>query len=247
MRTHRLYVPGPLRAGAGLELDPERSHYLSRVLRARPGDALVLFDGRGGEHPATVADVAKQAVTVTVGAVREGLPEPPLDIHLLQGISRGERMDWVVQKATELGVARLTPVLTEFSVVQLGGERAARRGAHWTKIAQAACEQCGRNRVPVIAAPRPLADVLAEVPARDPAGTRILLDPAAPRPLASGGPRDGRVELLIGPEGGLSAGEHARAEAAGFAPRSLGPRVLRTETAAIAALAVLQARWGDFA
>ncbi len=247
MRTHRLYVPGPLRAGSGLELDAERSHYVSRVLRARPGDDLVLFDGRGGEHAATVAGIAKQAVTVTVGAAREGLPEPPLDIHLLQGLSRGERMDWVVQKATELGVARVTPVLTEFSVVQLDGERAARRAAHWTKIAQAACEQCGRNRVPAIAAPRALADVLADVPASEPSGTRILLDPAARQPLASGAPRDGRVLLLIGPEGGLSAGERARAEAAGFTARALGPRVLRTETAALAGLAVLQACWGDLA
>jgi 16S rRNA (uracil1498-N3)-methyltransferase len=243
MRTHRLYVPAPLSAGAEITLDAERSHYVSRVLRARAGDALVLFDGRGGEHAATVASISRQAVTVHVGAYREGVAESPLRIHLLQGISRGDRMDWVVQKATELGVAGITPVITEFSVVRLDEARAERRIAHWTKIAQAACEQCGRNRVPAIHAPQPLEAVLG---ARADA-LCLLLHPGAARTLAALEPAARGIELLIGPEGGLSDDEHARALQAGFEACSLGPRVLRTETAAIAAVAALQARFGDLA
>lgn len=243
MPIHRLYVPAPLVAGAELRLDSERSHYVSRVLRARPGDALVLFDGRGGEHAARIAGLSKHAVTLSVGEHREGVPESPLHIHLLQGISRGDRMDWAVQKATELGVARIAPVLTEFSVVRLDDERALRRVAHWTKIAQAACEQCGRNVVPVIDPARRLGAVLDAASS----ATRILLQPGASRPLSAVSPAGDGIELLIGPEGGLSDSEREQAEAAGFEPRSLGPRILRTETAAIAALAILQAQLGDLA
>src|SRR5690606_9382098 len=162
MRAHRLYVPATLRDGAELSLDGERSHYVARVLRARPGDPLVLFDGGGGEHAGTVVAVSKQAVTVSVGTFREGVAESPLHVHLLQGISRGDRMDWVVQKATELGVARITPVLTSRSVVRLDGERARRRAGHWLAIARGACEQCGRNVVPRIDAPLALEDALRE-------------------------------------------------------------------------------------
>lgn len=243
MTIHRLYVPEPLAAGAELRLDAERSHYVSRVLRARPGDTLVLFDGRGGEHCASISRISKQGATVTVGAHRDGIPESYLTVHLLQGISRGDRMDWVIQKATELGVARITPVLTELSVVRLDEDRAERRLAHWVRIAQGACEQCGRNRIPVIDPPRAFPDALASVTA----STRIMLQPGASPALASREIEHDLIDLLIGPEGGLSDGEHSQAVAAGFVSCSLGPRVLRTETATIAALATLQARWGDWA
>lgn len=244
MTIHRLYVPEALTAGAELRLDAERSHYVSRVLRARPGDALVLFDGQGGEHAASISGITKQAVTVSVGARRDGVaPESPLSIHLLQGISRGDRMDWVVQKATELGVARITPVLTEFSVVRFDENRAERRVAHWTKIARGACEQCGRNVVPLIDAPQAIGSAVAVASE----GTRVVLHPGAPRTLASLELQATPVELLIGPEGGFSDSEQEHALAAGFEPHSLGPRILRTETAAIAALAILQGRLGDLA
>lgn len=243
MTTHRLYVPEPLTPGAELRLDAERSHYVSRVLRARPGDTLVLFDGRGGEHVASLSGISKQAVTVTVGAHRDGGPESPLYVHLLQGVSRGDRMDWVVQKATELGVTRITPVLTEFSVVRLDDDRAERRVTHWLKIAQGACEQCGRNLVPAIGVPQAM-DIALTLPAA--ADTRIVLQPGASGTILSE-PVCRKIALLVGPEGGLSDGELAQSMVAGFVPSSLGPRILRTETAAIAALAVLQSRLGDLA
>ena len=243
MKT-RLYVTAALEPGATLPLDPDRSHYVARVLRLRPGDALVLFDGRGGEHAASIAGVSRNAVTVTVGERNGREAEAPLAIRLIQGISRGDRMDFVVQKATELGVRRITPVITEFSVVRLDGAKAQKRAEHWTKIAQGACEQCGRNRLPAIDAPQALAAML-DSPACG--GARIVLHPGAGESLASGRFAGERIELLIGPEGGLSGGELEQAAAAGFVACSLGPRILRTETAALAALAVLQAAHGDLA
>ena len=242
MKT-RLYVPVPLESGAALPLDPDRSHYVSRVLRLRAGDELVLFDGRGGEHAGSIAQASRSGVTVTVGERTGREAESPLAIRLIQGISRGERMDFVVQKATELGVSRITPVLTEFSVVRLDPAKAAKRAEHWSKIAQSACEQCGRNRLPEIDAPQALSAVLDS---QAPGDTRIVLQPGAGRPLAQR-PEGTRVDLLIGPEGGLSDGELAKAAAAGFVPCSLGPRILRTETAALTAVAVLQAAHGDLA
>lgn len=241
--VHRLYVAEPLAPGVELLLNAERSRYVSRVLRARPGEMLVLFDGRGGEHAASVARVSRAGVTVSVGARREGRPESPLCIRLLQGVSRGDRMDWVVQKATELGVTRITPVLTELSVVRLDEARAARRAAHWTRIAEGACEQCGRNRLPRIDAPQSFASVLEE--AASAAGARIALDAAARESLNALPLSAGEVALLIGPEGGLSEAERLAAGAAGFSACTLGPRILRTETAAVAAVTVLQSRLGD--
>ena len=240
----RLYVPAPLEAGGTLPLDPDRSHYLSRVLRLRAGDELVLFDGRGGEHGASIAAVSRNGVTVTVGERTGREAESPLAVRLIQGISRGDRMDFVVQKATELGVRRITPVITKFSVVRLDAAKAGKRAEHWTKIAQSACEQCGRNRLPEIDPPQSFAAMLDSVA---PGVARILLHPGTGKPLASRRFDSGRIELLIGPEGGLGGGELEQAAAAGFVPCSLGPRILRTETAALAALAVLQAAHGDLA
>ena len=244
MPAIRLYVDTPLVAGSRVALPEAAARHVGRVLRSRPGDELVLFDGSGDEYPATIERVSKQAVLVQVGARRERDVESPLAVRLIQGVSRGDRMDTVVQKSTELGVRRITPLLSEHSVVRLDEERAQKRVAHWRRVAESACEQCGRNRPPRVDPPATLPAVLAGDP--PPGAVRLLLSTAAtdgidlPRQ-----PRPAGVELLIGPEGGFSAAEAALARDAGFRGVSLGPRVLRTETAAIAALALLQAAWGD--
>ncbi|MEX2123568.1 MAG: 16S rRNA (uracil(1498)-N(3))-methyltransferase [Woeseia sp.] len=243
---NRLYVPDPLKAGDELRLDEERTRYVGRVLRLRVGDAVVLFDGSGGEFSAAITEVAKRAVVVRVGERRERSVESPLAITLIQGISRGERMDIVVQKATELGVRRITPVMTEFSVVRLHGgndDKGEKRALHWLKVARSACEQCGRNVVPTFDAPQSFKSWLES--SSSSGVPRIVLHPGATRTLGNLERIHDRIELLIGPEGGLSDAEVDQAVAAGFRACSIGPRVLRTETAAIAAIAALQARWGD--
>ncbi len=241
-----MFVDETLQSGVQLILPVEQSHYVTRVLRLKPAEALTLFNGKGGEFAAVVVTVSRHGVAVRVNDHVNPNVESPLAVHLVQGVSRGERMDTVVQKATELGVSRLTPVLTEFSVVRLDdAEKRVKRTAHWTKIAQSACEQCGRTVPPVIDIPVQFVEWRQQA-VRD-GYTRIALHPTAASPLASLQPVSGRVMLLIGPEGGFSDREIGEVTAAGFEARSLGPRILRTETAAIAAIAVLQARWGDLA
>ncbi|HEX7718917.1 MAG TPA: 16S rRNA (uracil(1498)-N(3))-methyltransferase [Woeseiaceae bacterium] len=244
--NHRVYVDEALQSGMQLILPVEQSHYVNRVLRLKPADALTLFNGKGGEYSAVIITVARHGVAVRIDA--HGVPnvEAPLAVHLVQGVSRGERMDTVVQKATELGLSRLTPVLTEFSVVRLNdAAKRDKRTAHWTKIAQSACEQCGRTVPPVIDTPVKFDEWRQQLVQAE--YRRIVLHPMAAAPLASLQPMTSRVMLLIGPEGGFSHNEIGEAEAAGFEACSLGPRILRTETAAIAAIALLQARWGDLA
>jgi 16S rRNA (uracil1498-N3)-methyltransferase len=207
----------------------------------RDGDALTLFDGRGGEYDARITGFRKDAVQVEVREHRVVERESALDLTLAQGISRGERMDWVVQKATELGVRRIVPVLTERSVVRLDERQSERKLQHWRGIAIAACEQCGRNRVPEVASP---SNFFEAIRASDAHMTRLLLSPAATL-RARDLPRPTAITLLIGPEGGLADDEEEAATRAGFKPVQLGPRILRTETAAIAALAALQHDFGD--
>jgi len=243
MSTQRLFSPIRLSANTSLSLGGEQARYVGRVLRLRPGDSLTVFDGSGGEYPAHVGTISKQALELEVGEHTARCTESPLLIRLLQGISRGERMDIVVQKATELGVHRISPVLTDFSVVKLETERAAKRVTHWTKVAVSACEQSGRNEMPMIDAPRTLYEVLDDEKAQD--GIRLVLHPDAKQPLPSIPRPDGWVTILIGPEGGLSDKERERAQFAGFAEVSFGPRILRTETAALAAIACLQSVFGD--
>jgi len=242
----RIYFSGELRPRSDCRLPPEQAHHIARVLRLAQGDALTLFNGDGAEYDAVVARVAKDAVTVRIGEARSAARESPLEIVLGQALSSGERMDYTVQKAVELGVAAIHPLATARSVVRLAGDRAEKRMAHWQAVVVSACEQCGRNCVPPVAPVAELAAWLARPMAGGEGALRLLLSPGGgtglrhlPRPAAS-------IVLLAGPEGGFTPEEEAAARHCGFTPVRLGPRVLRTETAAVAALAALQALWGDF-
>ena len=241
MRVTRVFVDEPLATGRELRLATAAAAHVSRVLRLGVGDELTLFDGNGSEYSAAIIESRGTTLRVRVGAQRSIDRESPLRITLVQGISRGERMDWVVQKATELGVAAIVPVTTERSVVKLDARQAQKKSDHWSAIAISACEQCGRNRLPEFAPPAAFERWLAEAP-RD--GTRVLLDSRANAGLSSIG-QSSAVTLLIGPEGGLAPQERETAARSGFEPVRLGPRILRTETAAIAAISALQAILGD--
>jgi 16S rRNA (uracil1498-N3)-methyltransferase len=244
MSTSRLFSPVQLRANAALSLGSEQARYVGRVLRLRPGDALTVFDGSGGEYPATVSTVTKEELNLSVGAHDARNTESPLKIRLVQGVSRGERMDLVIQKATELGVHRISPVVTDFSVVKLPPDRAAKRRDHWRKVAQSACEQCQRNIVPIIDAPQSLLDWFGDNAGADRLQLILQADAADAMPAIEMPGSD--LTLLVGPEGGFSEAEHERATVAGLKAVSLGPRIMRTETAALAALAIAQATWGDY-
>ena len=245
MTQHRFLVHGDLQPGAELELDAERARYLGRVLRLQSGDRLCVFNGERGEFEAVLVGVRKDSATLQLGAQRPTATESPLRIHLVQGISRGERMDFVVQKATELGAKRISPVFTEYGVVKLQGERAAKRREHWQKVAESACEQCGRTRPPLVDSPVSLKQFLGARPAT--ADVDLVLKPDAARALVSVPAPSTKLCLLVGPEGGFSDGEYEDAAVAGFVAVDIGPRILRTETAALAALAIAQAAWGDLA
>jgi 16S rRNA (uracil1498-N3)-methyltransferase len=243
-RVARFYTEHPLRAG-GVSLLPEDSaHHAVHVLRLRPGDEVTLFNGRGGEFAGRIAAMDRLRVTVDVLEHRRLERESPLAVTLVQGVSSSDKMDFTVQKATELGVAALQPVLAARSPGRLGGERAELKRAHWRRVAIAACEQCGRNRVPEVLPVLPLAQYC-----RAPAGggARLLLSPLAELALRAAAARlEGDAALAAGPEAGFGADEEAMLVEAGFVPVRLGPRVLRTETAALAALAALNALAGDF-
>ena len=239
----RIHCPFPLAPGATVDLPAEAAHHLAKVLRMGEGDALVLFDGRGGEWNARLHRVGR-----TMAAVLESFDETeresPVRVTLLQGVPAADKMDWIVRKGTELGVARIRPVVARRSVIRLSGERMERRVAHWQAIAAAACEQCRRNRVPEVAPLVDLIDFFAEAAA--PSEHRLMLAPGAELRLKDLAPPAGPVSLLVGPEGGFEEGELAAARIAGFQAVRLGPRVLRTETAGMAALAAMQALWGDY-
>ena len=243
MRTPRVFHPSPLKGKERVALDPGAAKHLSTVLRLKPGAPLVLFDGSGFEFQATLDQVDKKQVWVTLAAMHGPAVESPLQVTLAQGVSRGERMDYTVQKAVELGIVAIVPVLTERSVVKLDKDGGAKKRDHWRGVAIGACEQSGRVRVPEVQPPLPLANFLADLPQ---AGLKLLLDPLGgstvndlPRPA------DGKVLLLVGPEGGLSENERNLATRVGFTGLKLGPRILRTETAALVALSLLQSQWGD--
>lgn len=242
MRLTRVHVPGPLAVGRTCAVEGDAATHIARVLRLSMGDALILFDGEGGEYAARIEAIRKGAVAVAVLERHAAERESPLSLTLAQGISRGERMDWVVQKATELGVSRLVPVLSERSVVRLDPRQVQSKQRHWQAVAVAACEQSGRDRIPPVAAPATLTQFLHGLP---PGGTRLLLSPEGSAALENLSPPAGDLIVLIGPEGGLTEEEQRAARRQGFTALRLGPRVLRTETAAVAVLALLQHRFGD--
>jgi len=239
MRLSRFFIDAPLSLGEH-ELPEAQAHYISRVLRMAEGDAVQLFDGSGQEFLGALLEVGKKRVSVRLDQSFAGQSASSLHIHLGQGLSRGERMDWAIQKATELGVDAITPIVSERCEVRLKDERADKRLLHWRQIAVSACEQCGRSTVPVIHPPQFLADWLAGTEA----ALKLVLHPVA-EPL-TGHPAPATLAFLIGPEGGLSDAEVEQAQHSGFHSARLGPRVLRTETAPVVALAVAQQLWGDF-
>jgi 16S rRNA (uracil1498-N3)-methyltransferase len=242
MRLTRVHVAGLLTSGRSHTIEGDAANHIARVLRLAPGDPLTVFDGRGGEYAARIGAIRRGAVVIEVRERSAAIRESTLELTLAQGVSRGERMDWVVQKATELGVTRIVPVLTERTVVKLDARQAERKVAHWRGIAIAACEQSGRDRIPQVAPPVALHDLLHDIDSR---ATRLLLSPTGTQRVSDLKAPEGGIVVLIGPEGGLAETEQRAALAAGFLAVRLGPRVLRTETAAVAALTLLQHQFGD--
>lgn len=241
MRIPRIHHPHALASGECITLEESAANHVARVLRLKPGAPLRLFDGRGGEYEATLSSIGKRSVEATVGIHHPIEIESTLSITLAQGIAKGERMDYVVQKAVELGVQRIAPLLTEHCAVNLSGERLEKRIRHWQAVVISACEQCGRNTVPEVLAPLTLDDWLGQPDD----SLRLVLDPRAAQGLQDHSPNTQGISLLIGPEGGLSEDEITRAKAAGYHGLRLGPRILRTETATLAAVTLVQGRWGD--
>ncbi|WP_432723004.1 16S rRNA (uracil(1498)-N(3))-methyltransferase [Jeongeupia wiesaeckerbachi] len=237
----RFFLDAPLASGTALSLPESLARHV-QVLRMQPGDTITLFNGQGGEYAATVTAMGKRNVDVDIGAHDAVERESPLQTVLLQAVSATERMDYTVQKATELGVSRIVPVYSQYCQQRLSGERAEKRLAHWRAVAAAACEQSGRTRVPQIDPVALLADALAALSATD---LRLLMSPVGAVPFRTLADTVASVAMLVGPEGGLSSAEEALAIAAGFTPLVLGPRILRTETAGPALLALAQSRWGD--
>jgi 16S rRNA (uracil1498-N3)-methyltransferase len=243
MRTIRHYVDLPLAEGSAVDLPEAAVAHLVRVLRLGPGDRVRLFNGDGHDYEAELESAGKREARARVLARIAVMSESPLAITLAQGIARGEKMDLILQKATELGVVRFAPVVTERTEVRLDAERADKRGAHWRGVLASACEQSGRARLPQLLPPRALADFLAT----EASPLKLVLDPSASTTLAQlqlGG--DHSICLLVGPEGGLSERDLAAARAVGFTGLRLGPRILRTETAALAAISGLNALYGDW-
>lgn len=242
MRLTRVYVEAALTGGTRGLVRGNAANHVARVLRLGVGDAVTLFDGRGGEYAARIEALQKDAVEVAIGEHIGIERESQLAVTLAQGVSRGERMDWVMQKATELGVQRIVPLITKRSVVRLDPGQAQKKLQHWRGVVIAACEQCGRNRLPQLAAPRDLQEFLASE--AEQGGMRVLLSPTGTLRIGAIKPIN-ELTVLIGPEGGLAPEETEAALAQGYLAVQLGPRILRTETAAIAALAALQGALGD--
>jgi len=242
MNQPRFYCREALSPGAHIDLPEPVARHAVRVLRLPPGAAVVLFDGRGGEYDARIERIERDRVVAALGAWRDVERESGLAVTLIQAVQAGEKMDYTVQKAVELGVSHIVPVDSRRSVTRLAGERAARRVAHWQGVAAAACEQCGRNQVPQLAPLEKLENWLAR-PANG--VLRLILAPDAEQALVDLPPVS-KVQMLIGAEGGLDPQEIVAAQQVGFKAVRMGPRILRTETAGLAALAAMQALWGDF-
>jgi 16S rRNA (uracil1498-N3)-methyltransferase len=243
MRIPRIFHPEALCANSRIALGANAARHVGRVLRLGLNDELILFDGRGGEYPSRVIELAKRELWVECGKKQEKSCESPLQITLAQGVSKGDRMDYTIQKAVELGVNRIAPIDTSRSVVNLKGERLEKKISHWQGVIISACEQCGRNTLPELL-PLFSLNTWLQQPV---AGVGLLLDHRAETTLGGLRLTGDACTLLVGPEGGLSEQERAAALTAGYQGLALGPRVLRTETAALTAVAALQSRWGDLA
>ena len=241
-----MYFPGELGRGRSCALPPPQAHHALRVLRLKTGDAVTLFNGDGAEYAAVVIEATHNRFALDVSG-REAMDrEAPFAVTLAQAVSSGERMDYTIQKAVELGVAAIQPLEARRSVVRLSEDRAQKRLAHWQAVVIAACEQCGRNRVPRVLPLMQMDEFLAGRAACREGEQRVLLSPRSARRLRDLERPGDSIVMLAGPEGGFSPEEERAAVQAGYAPVRLGPRVLRTETAAVAALAAMQALWGDF-
>ena len=247
MRFPRIYLDQDLgkalKERTAITFDDNAQRYVAQVLRLKPGTRITLFNGKGGEYRATLEQVSRRKVTACLDNFEDRTIESALDITLAQGISRGERMDFTLQKATELGVRRIAPLVTERCGVHLNDERRSKRIQHWQGVITAACQQSGRNTLPIIEPITPLTQWLP----RDPAGPslRLVLDPGADHSIKSLPPPTAGIELLIGPEGGLEDSEIEMARRNGYQAVAVGPRILRTETAGVAVLAIIQTLWGD--
>ena len=249
----RLYCPTSLGSNEVIDLPAAAAHHAARVLRLREGDPVTLFNGEGGESDARLTRIGSRSVSALVGKHHAVERESPLQVTLLQGLAGAERMDYVIQKAVEMGVATIAPVTMARSVTRLDAARAAKRAEHWRSVIVASCEQCGRNRLPLL---HPLRDFDAALgspddPGGDPgaptgAALLLVLSPGEGSSLTAFDRPSGAIRLLIGPEGGLAPEESAAAHRAGFRNVRLGPRVLRTETAGVAALAAMNTLWGDW-
>jgi len=242
MRTIRLYQPGPLTPGQSVALCEDAANHAGKVLRMQAGEVLELFNGDGNNYTALIAEVGKKQLLVDIQSVSDNPIESPLKLHLGQGISRGDRMDFAIQKAVELGVSEITPLFTERCGVKLDAERLEKKREQWQKIVISACEQSGRSIVPPVHTPVTLEKWLGQADNC----LKLTLDPWTSATIKQLSPTD-RLRLVIGPEGGFSDREVAATTLAGFQPLRLGPRVLRTETAALAAIAALQLQLGDLA
>jgi 16S rRNA (uracil1498-N3)-methyltransferase len=241
MRVSRLYVSLPLNLNVQIELDDDSGHYVRTVLRLKQDDMIVLFNDTGGEYTCELSEVSRKSVRIAVKSWSDRSVESPLHVTLGLGISRGDRMDLSVQKAVELGANKITPIMTERCVVQLKGEKKLQRLQHWQKIVQHATEQSGRTVLPELAEIAALQNWVSQQH-----GLKLFLDPYAETSVMQLQPGNMQVTMLTGPEGGFTDQERSIAKAAGFIPVRLGSRILRTETAAIAALAAVQMLWGDF-
>lgn len=244
MSNLRFHSPAALTVGQSVPLSDNAMAHAVRVMRLKVGDTLILFCGDGFDYLCALTQVEKKSATVEVLSRTQVSNESPLNIRLLQGISSGDRMDYTIQKAVELGVHEIFPLSTERCVTKLSGDRAEKRVEHWQGVAIAACEQSGRAIIPLVHAPLTLAQWLSQHATAD--SLNLLLNPVGAQRLASLNPRKNAIHLLIGPEGGLSAAEIALASQHHFQSIVLGPRILRTETAALTAMSVMQSLWGDF-
>ena len=243
MRNHRLFLNQRIHLNKELKINQKKTHYLKHVLRLKKEEKITIFNGTGCEFIALIIQIKRSEITLKPVKKIHRNVESPLYIHLAQGISRNDRMDFVVQKSTELGIKRITPLLTEFSFVKLNTEAFIKKKEHWGKISQSACEQCGRNEIPLIENPMTIKSFFNNISNEN---SLLLLEPESKRTLEKTEKPKKGIDLLIGPEGGFSKKEIQSAREFGFSGISLGPRILRTETASLAAISIIQAKWGDF-